>query len=96
MAQFLLSPAARVELLEIFNEIAVDNLTAAERLIDRFDRLFHRLAAQPEMGERVPGRRGRQFRRFPVRNYIVYYRPIKDGVEVLHVWHGARGHGPKL
>lgn len=95
MARFTLSPDARVELLEVFNLIAIDNLTAAERMIDRFDQLFRRLAEQPEMGERV-SRRGRQFRRFPVNNYIVYYRAHSDGVDILHVWHGARGRQPKL
>jgi toxin ParE1/3/4 len=26
----------------------------------------------------------------PFRNYLVFYRPIEDGVEVLTVLHGAR------
>jgi plasmid stabilization system protein ParE len=26
----------------------------------------------------------------PFRNYLVFYRPIRDGIEVLTVLHGAR------
>jgi plasmid stabilization system protein ParE len=29
-------------------------------------------------------------RRHVVGNYLIYYRPIADGVEILHVVHGAR------
>jgi len=96
MPRIVQSPAARLELLQIFNAIAVDNLSAAERMIDRFDQVFHRLAVHPEMGEPMPNRRRKQIRRFPVNGYVVYYRPINDGVEILHIWHGARGRGPKL
>jgi toxin ParE1/3/4 len=96
MPRIIQSPIARRELRGIFNHIADDNLSAAERLIERFDEVFGHLAAGPEMGERVPRVRGKHVRRFPVGNYIVYYRPLDDGVEILHVWHGARGRRPKL
>ena len=71
MPRILQSPAARLELLQIFNEIAADNLAAAERMIERFDAVFRHLAVQPEMAEQVPRRRRKNIRRFPVGNYVV-------------------------
>lgn len=29
-------------------------------------------------------------RSFPVGNYLIFYRPINQGIEVLRVLHGAR------
>lgn len=94
MPHFIQSPEAREQLLGIFLAIGTDNLSAAERLIDRFDEVFNKLAAHPEMGERWKQRRRGDVRLFPVGNYVVYYRPIINGVEILHVWHGARGEEP--
>ena len=33
---------------------------------------------------------GASVRRFPAGKYMVYYRPYSKGIEVLHVFHGAR------
>ena len=44
---------------------------------------------QPEMGERRPDL-GRKVRHFPVGDYVVFYRPIEGGVELLRVLHGSR------
>jgi plasmid stabilization system protein ParE len=32
--------------------------------------------------------------RYP--NYVIFYRPLSDGVEILHILHGARDLGPLL
>ena len=32
----------------------------------------------------------RELRVFPVGNYVIYYRPIDDGIQVLRILHGAR------
>jgi toxin ParE1/3/4 len=29
-------------------------------------------------------------RSFPVGNYLIFYKPLPDGIEVLRVLHGAR------
>jgi toxin ParE1/3/4 len=31
-----------------------------------------------------------ELRSFPVRRYVVFYRPLVDGIEVVRVLHGAR------
>lgn len=29
-------------------------------------------------------------RRFPFGNYVIFYKPIEDGIAILHVWHGSQ------
>lgn len=31
-----------------------------------------------------------ELRGLPVGNYIIFYRPMKDGIQVIRVLHGAR------
>lgn len=38
--------------------------------------------AEPDLGPFV--------RSWPVNRYMVYYRPIENGVEILHIYDGAR------
>lgn len=40
---------------------------------------------------RAPG-----LRYFPFQNYLIFYREIKDGIEIVHVFHGARDIGRLL
>jgi toxin ParE1/3/4 len=89
MPRILRTPAAEEDVWEIALYIALDNEAAAVRLLDRFDKTFRMLAdfprggpARPELGENV--------RSFPVGNYLVFYRPLDDGIEILRVLHGAR------
>lgn len=46
-------------------------------------------ATQPELGER-PSDLGAEVRQFLVKRYVVFYRPLRDGIEVLRVLHGTR------
>ena len=91
---FTVSQQGRDELEAIWDYIGVQNHSpgAAERLVETFYEKFVLLGRDPLIGERcqeyehlVPG-----LRRFSVGNYIIYYRPNDDGVEVGHIVHGAR------
>ncbi len=33
---------------------------------------------------------GQRVRKFPAGKYMIYYRPYSSGIEILHVFHGAR------
>jgi toxin ParE1/3/4 len=46
-------------------------------------------AAEPGMGEACP-EYGRDLRRFIVGRYVVYYRPVRDGIQLIRVLHGSR------
>jgi len=56
---------------------------------------FQQLAAMPRMGTPCGFRRStlRRLRRWRVRdfeNWLIFYQPKRDGIEVVHVIHGAR------
>ena len=78
------TPRARLDLIEIWNFIADDNEPAADRLLDKMDAVLRTLAdkalagrARPELHEEI--------RSFPVGNYVIFYRPLSDAVEVVRV-----------
>lgn len=89
MKKIRLSDHAREDLDEIWLSIAVDNVTAADGLIDRLETLLQRLLHFPEMGtardEIRPG-----VRSFPCGNYLVLYRSMGYGIAVVRVVWGVR------
>ena len=89
MPRIIRAPAAKADAVEIWAYIAEDNPSAADRLLDRFDKIFRSLATQPHLGKAVdelhPG-----LRFFPMGSYLVFYRPLEDGVEIVRLLHGAR------
>jgi len=89
MARIVHSPAAEDDLLEIWLGLAANNVSAAENLMDDLDVATRLLATQPLIGK---ARRefGAGIRSFPVRDYVLVYRPILGGVELVRVVHGAR------
>ena len=90
MAKARHTPAADQDLVQISTYIANDNPTAAFRWLDEMQEVCDLLAEQPGLGQQVQTKRLGQVRRHAVGNYLIYYRPITEGVEILHVVHGAR------
>ena len=74
---------------EIWHYIARDNAAAADRLIATFERQLATLATMPGVGREEP-MLALNLRSFPVGSYLIFYRPIDDGVELVRVLHGAR------
>jgi len=95
MSQYRISGAARADLDEIWFVIAQDDPLAADRFVHRLISRFPLLASTPYMG---PARKelAPELRSFPVRKYIIFYRPIEGGVEIVRVLHGARDLPPLL
>jgi toxin ParE1/3/4 len=90
MPQVIRTPQAHLDLVEIGVYIAEDNLEAALRLLDAMQAKFQLLARSPELGrkreELAPG-----LRSFPAaHNYLVFYKPIDNGIEIIRVLHGSR------
>lgn len=95
MANIRYSKFVSGELLEIATVIADDHPDAAERFLDAADHTFELLAEQPHMGRarKFPSGSMKDLRSFRVNgfdNYLIFYRPVSGGIEVLHVYHGAR------
>jgi len=82
------------DLLEIWRFIALDNPAAADRVLDRIEHTIGLLAQHPLMGPARPDLR-KDLRYFVSGRYLIFYRPISGGVEIVRVIHGSR-HLPGL
>ena len=71
----------------IWDFIAHDNIRAADALLVRIEAAFDMLAANP-LASRARDDLAPKIRSFPVGNYIVFYLPLSDGIEVVRVLHG--------
>jgi toxin ParE1/3/4 len=80
---------AAQDLISIGEFIAAHDLRAADRLLNRIDATCRLLAQQPELGT-LREDLALKLRFFPVDNYLIFYRPIPEGIEVIRVLHGAR------
>ncbi len=83
------TPRSAKDAVDIWLYIARDNEAAADRLIDSFQQRLQSLAEMPLSGEAVffiaP-----DVRFSSVGSYVIYYRPIDDGIQCLRILHGAR------
>jgi len=83
------SPQAIKDLDDIWFYIAQDNVAAADRWIDHLLETALMLAEQPLMGRLRP-ELAPQIRSLPVKAYMLYYRPIEGGIELVRVLNSAR------
>jgi toxin ParE1/3/4 len=77
-------PRADLDLDSIWHFIATDDIQAADRLISRIGKIFQMLVENPLAGRERPELR-KDLRSFPVGNYVVFYVPVSDGIEVARV-----------
>jgi toxin ParE1/3/4 len=89
MSRFRLSPRATTDLAEIRRYIAQDNPPAADHFVGEFFDLFYLLARNPEIGQ-PRGELRSDLRSISHSQYVVFFYPMKDGVEIAGVVHGAR------
>ena len=89
MKEPLFSPMAVEDLQSILDYIARDNTRAAASFVETLKEKCRTLARFPLLGASrehlIEG-----LRVFPVRNYVIYYRPEGDTVRIERVLHGAR------
>ncbi|MCY0910819.1 type II toxin-antitoxin system RelE/ParE family toxin [Massilia antarctica] len=89
MPAVVVRPRARIDLGAIWDFIAQDSVTHADAFIDGLNKKFKLLAQRPELGpvrvDLMP-----DLRSFPYQRYVIFYRPIHSGVEVVRVLHTAR------
>ncbi|MEX2212549.1 MAG: type II toxin-antitoxin system RelE/ParE family toxin [Phycisphaeraceae bacterium] len=86
------SRLAEQDYAEIWDYIAERNPDAADRLLRQIDAKLESYLDTPNAGtprdEIMPG-----LRSFPVGRYVVLYRPVADGIELIRILHGARDLG---
>jgi toxin ParE1/3/4 len=80
---------AELDRVEIALHIARDNPVAAGHLVETIDEKCRLLARMPELGRKRPDL-APKLRSFPVGNYVIFYRPMSDGIQLIRVLHGAR------
>jgi toxin ParE1/3/4 len=80
---------ADADLDEIWLHIAVDNVIAAERLMERIEAAEDRLGEFPQIGQARPEIRA-DLRHWPVGAYLILYRVGEDEIIIVRVVHGAR------
>ena len=95
MLELFIAPAARADLLGIWDSIAADNPDAADRFLIAAELTTTQLLRHPGLG------RERRFARFQgvtlrswkvkgFRNHLVFYYATHDCLSVVRVVHGAR------
>jgi toxin ParE1/3/4 len=80
-------PASQ-DIEQILDRLAEQSgLDASDQILASINQRCRRLAQFPMMGRSRP-ELGWELRSFPVPPYLIFYRPIEDGVEVLRVVSG--------
>ena len=86
---FRLTPAAAQDLATITEQLEAENPAAAHRWLDQVEHQCMRLGEFPLMGaardEVRPG-----LRLWPVGNYLILYRELGGGAEIVRVIDGRR------
>jgi toxin ParE1/3/4 len=91
---FRLRPEAEADIEAIALYISEDSPAAARRWFDEMHLRCKRIGEMPGMGIARPDVRP-DLRTFPPGNYLILYREIDSGAEIVRVVHGAR-HWQKL
>ncbi|ADE16666.1 plasmid stabilization system [Nitrosococcus halophilus Nc 4] len=89
MPVFKRTAQAEEDLIEVWMYIAQENVAAAERLLDEIDAKCRLLAEHPRLGAARPDI-APELRYLPISNYLLLYREIDQGIELVRVVHGAR------
>ncbi|SEN04458.1 type II toxin-antitoxin system RelE/ParE family toxin [Bradyrhizobium sp. OK095] len=90
--RFRKAPQADLDLDSIWDFIASDSIRAADKQIARLGEIFEMLLENPLAGrERRELRAG--LRSFPVGNFVIFYVPLPDGIEIIRVMHGRQDIG---
>jgi toxin ParE1/3/4 len=85
--EIVLTQQARLDLIEIWRFIADDSGAAADRLLDRIDNVLAMLRDNPMAG-RKRSELAPEIRSFPVGKYVLFYRVITSGIELVRVRSG--------
>lgn len=90
MAEVVYAPQADDDLESIVDYIARDKPQAARDWLAKLKSTCMTIATQPGVGEERKGFGIPGCRSFSVGQYVVFFRPIKGGIEVSRIIHGSR------
>ena len=89
MSQVRQSALARADLIQIWVDIALDNQAAADRVYDRLEARVNILERFPEAGMARPDI-AKDAMVLVESPYLILYRLVSEGVQIIRVLHGAR------
>lgn len=90
MTGYILGADAELDLDEIWEYIAADNLDAADRWIGKLYDAFEALAQMPGMGHRREDLTSYPVLFWPVGAYLIIYRAERRPIEIIAVTQGSR------
>jgi plasmid stabilization system protein ParE len=90
IASYVLTPEAQAHIDEIGSHIAQDNVDAALKVYDAFEKAFGLLAQRPGLGHSREDLTDRPLRFWSVFSYLVVYDPESRPLTIIAVLHGAR------
>jgi len=89
---YQIRPLAEADLDGHAHRIAIDSLDSALRLYDCAAETYQMLAEFPQMGLVYRSQKSelKNLRYFPITrfpNYLVFYRPIETGIDIIRILH---------
>ena len=90
MSQFVLTPAAEGDILDILDYIERENASAATRVFAALSEAMRLIAERPGIGHTRGDLADEAVRFWPVFSYLVIYRPDTSPLQIVRVLHGKR------
>jgi plasmid stabilization system protein ParE len=90
MRRFVLTAAAEQDLFDLWDYLAQDDFDAADRVTNEISRAIERLVEMPGMGHVRNDLADELIRFWPVRSYLIIYRPESAPLEILRIVSGYR------
>ena len=86
---------ALTDLFLIGERISLEDPDAADRILDQLEEKFNLIATQPLMGRERSELIG-ELRSFVFGNYVIFYFPLEDGIDILRVMDGRQDIGQEF
>jgi plasmid stabilization system protein ParE len=90
MTDHFFSPEARLDLLEIWEYIAQDNVSAADRVTGEIEHAIAMLSRNPELGHIRRDLTSKTVRFWPLYSYLIIYDPTAKPLEIVRILSGYR------
>jgi antitoxin ParD1/3/4/toxin ParE1/3/4 len=90
MRDFILSPQARLDLIDIWSYIAEDDIDAADRVRDRLHEAILKIAEMPGIGHLREDLADEPLRFWPVFSYLIIYRIEAEPLEIARILNSRR------
>jgi plasmid stabilization system protein ParE len=89
MKRYILTPSAKRDTNDIWDYIALDNVEAADRVLDALESAMASLAKNPGVGHWREELADTRHRFFLVYSYLIVYRYEAKPIQIVRVLHAA-------